>query len=124
MTTGNPGIADQLMNIPAVLRIEDDADARRGENVAAIDPDRHDQRVDDPPGDDAGVLNIADIRQQHTEDVAADPPENVGFAQRAGNPPGDLAQQFVAGSMAEGLIEFVEAVDVDHHDPQGQLLSP
>ena len=52
---------------------------------------------------------------EHDELVAAEPADRVGLAQDAGDPCGDDAQQLVADRVAEGVVDALEAVEVDEH---------
>ena len=53
--------------------------------------------------------------QQHQKLVAAQPRHGVAFAQRAFQPLGDFSQQLVACGVAHGVVDVLEAVQVDEH---------
>ena len=65
-------------------------------------------------GDDRQALLVG-VREQHGELVAADPPDQVGFAQPARQRPGDGLQRLVADGAAVLPVELAEAFEVDHH---------
>ena len=68
------------------------------------------QHADDPLGD---LLRSA--LDQHDELVAAEAADRVGLAQDVADPGRDDAQQLVADRMAEGVVDALEAVEVDEH---------
>ena len=58
---------------------------------------------------------------QHGELVAAEPGDGDVGAGRQLEPVGDLAQQLVADVVSEGVVDRLEAVQVDDHDGDAQL---
>ena len=78
--------------------------------AAGAEVERLAQHVEDALGD---LLRAA--LDQHDELVAAEAADRVGLAQHAGDPRGDDAQQLVADRVAEGVVDALEAVEVDEH---------
>ena len=56
---------------------------------------------------------IADAGRDHREFVAAEPRHQIAAAQRMRQPQRDVADQFVAGRMAERVIDVLEMVEID-----------
>ena len=59
------------------------------------------------------AISLGAALDEHDELVAAEPADRVALAQDAGEPGGDAAQQLVAGGVAEGVVDVLEAVEVD-----------
>lgn len=74
------GVADQFMDVLAILRVEGDANTGRHEDLLRVDLHWQGQLLGQAPGHEARLFAIRDIRQQHREYVGADPAENVRFA--------------------------------------------
>ena len=64
-------------------------------------------------GDDLGLLDGGAERQQHGELVAADAGHELGAGDAGLQARADLAQQPVAGVVAERVVELLEVVEVD-----------
>ena len=58
------------------------------------------------------------------EFVAAEPRQHVGGAQRRSQAAGDLPEQFIAGGMAERIVDVLETVEVEHQDRKRPLVPP
>ena len=102
------------------LGIEHDAHGGGGEDLVAADDERLAHAVQDAPGDGDGVPGRGDLLQQDGELVAAEPGQGVhgpaaGF-QHAGHAP----EQFVAGLVAQGVVDDLEPVQV-HVDDREQV---
>ena len=54
----------------------------------------------------------------HDEFVAAEPRHQVALANPRAQALGDFAQQLVPGRMAKGVVDRLEAVEVDEKDGQ------
>jgi hypothetical protein len=71
------------------------------------------------------VLGSARIGQQHSELVSAQPGHGVRGPQRRLQSPAQLDQQFIARSVAQRVIDLLEAVEVHHqHRHPGVRVSP
>ena len=110
------GVAGEVLGGGAVAREERDADADRGAELALAQPHRGGERLQHLARDHLRVLGLVDVRQQHGELVAAEAGEGVAAAQRGRQPARDRTQQQVALGVAEGVVDQLEAVDVDEHD--------
>ena len=107
------GVARQRFRIVAVLGRDGDADRapieidepsmKKGCETALMIAD----------GELAQPFAIADPRQHDLELVAAEPPDQPGFADRALQPLRDLLEQRVADRMAERVVDRLEPVEVE-----------
>ena len=60
--------------------------------------------------------------QEHAELVPAEPRDRVALAEAVGKAEADLLQQLVAAGVAKGVVDLLEAVEVDeHHAPRHVL---
>ena len=77
------------------------------------------------PIDEAeGVLDVADVVDEDGELVAAEPRHGVADADAAFKPAGDPHQQFVAGHVAETVIDDLEAVEVEEENGELEPVRP
>ena len=77
-------------------------------------------RVADPlqhPGRDlAGVLDVADLVEQHRELVATQAARRVLGADRVGDAPGDLDQEAVALAVPQRVVHGLEVIEIQEQD--------
>ena len=66
-------------------------------------------------GDAACSVGIADARKQHHKFVTTEPRHRIFFPDTALQPLSHLAQQFVTGVMAQGVVDSLEPVQVQEH---------
>ena len=96
---------------------EGDADARADGGDDALAEDDGDVELRADALDDAGdAVPVDRAVEQDGELVTAEAGGGVGRAQAAAEPVGDRAQQHVAGLVAEGVVDRLEAVEVDVED--------
>ena len=69
----------------------------------------------DPLGENGGHLRVR-LGHQHDELVAAVPEGVVGLPQIRPEDSRDLAQGVVAGLVAEGVVDPLEVVEIEHHE--------
>ena len=113
---GLVGALDHRVDGLAVVRVEGDADARGHADLVAGSEHRPDQSVEDLGGDHGGVLGLGDIVEQEHELVAAQPGDRVRLAALALQPAGHLDEQGVADIVAEGVVDSLEAVQIEEKD--------
>ncbi|KQV49488.1 hypothetical protein ASC95_18005 [Pelomonas sp. Root1217] len=106
------GVHDQLVPV-AVVGVGGDADRSGQDNPPATDLKRDRQRRDQAAGQADAVRQAADVLHQQHELVAANASHGVGVARRDPQTRGDLFEHRVAGSMAERVVDRLEAVKVD-----------
>jgi hypothetical protein len=79
----------------------------------AAEGERLAQRLGDAVGHVRADRRLVDVVAQHHELVAAEPPDGVARTHRAAQPPCHLAEQLVADGVAEGVVDVLEAVEVE-----------
>src|SRR5262249_10886789 len=114
-------VLDQLFEIGAVLRRQCDADRSVGRQMMAEALEGLAYRVADSRHGIQYVVDTLDGGLGHGELGAAEPRDQVAFADAAAQPRRDGLQQFVADMVAERVIDALELVDVDIE--QGELLA-
>ena len=112
------GMLHQRLGVPAVLRVQADADAG-GNMQRVIADDQHlFQRLDDFFRHVRGGLAIPQIFQQDHELVAAQTGECILFAQQHPDAPGHGLQHGIADGVAETVVDRLEPVQVDEQHGQ------
>ena len=101
---------------------EGEAHAGRDAHRALGEEVRHGQAGVDALAQVMAGLAIADPVGQDDELVAADPSDQVARTHDLGEPVADAAQQFVAGLVAEEVVDRLEAVEVDEHHGGGDAV--
>ena len=86
--------------------------------------ERRDEQPAHASGQPFGVRDGAHVGQQDRELVAAQPRDDVVVPQRAAQPFGDLLEQLVAAVVAERVVDVLEPVDVQEHEPDAGARSP
>ena len=66
----------------------------------------------------SACAGVAGTAQEHAELVAAEPRGRVGGAQDRAQPLAHLAEQLVAGVVAERVVELLEAVEIEQQQRQ------
>ncbi len=80
--------------------------------------------IEEPPGGGHGSVDPRDVGQQQGELVAAEPGDGVLVAHAVTHPLRRLAEQLVAGGVAEAVIDALEAIEVDDHDRHRKVVAP
>ena len=83
------------------------------------DLERVPHRVHDPAGDRPGALQVGGGRQQDRELVAAQARDRVAVADAVVQALGELDQQQVADVVAKGVVDLLEAVEIEQQERQG-----
>ena len=113
----------QVGDLHARVVVLGHARARVDAHPGAVDDERLHEPVEDPRGDLASVVGRAE-RDQERELVAAQPDEQVGVDHPGGEAPRGLAQQLVAGVVAEGVVDLLEVVEVDQDQREPRRCRP
>ena len=113
------GEPHQALLVARVARELGDAGAER-EAGAALAQRRVGDRGAQPLDDALGAPRVG-VGQREQELVAADPPADVAGPQLAHDHAHGHPQRLVAGAVADGVVELLEVVDVEHDD--GDLLA-
>ena len=116
---GDVGVLHQRLTRLAVLGEHCDAHAGRHEQLAPVDLHRHADGLAHFLRDVYRVLDAVDVGRQHHELVATHARHGIGFAQRALHARGHRLEHLVAHGVAEGVVDDLEAVEVDevHREP-------
>ena len=86
--------------------------------------DRLGDAGDQPAGDRQGDVGLADSVEEHEELVTAVPDGDVVAAHRLPQPVRDPAEHLVAAAVAEGVVDVLEAVEVDEEHRRAGAGSP
>ena len=116
-------VAHEQDVVAAVFRIEGDADAHAHLVGLFLEEEGLFHGRHDLAGEVHGVAAIGDAGQQDAELVAAEAGQGVGLAQDALDAGGDLLQQEIAVVVAQGVVDGLEAVQVDHEQGQQAVLA-
>ena len=96
-----------------------DTDRRADEHLLALEVERTVEAGQDPRRDLGRVDAVAVALEQDRELVAAETRRRVGLAQRRLDAVADLAEQAVAGGVAERVVDRLEVVQVHEQDRHG-----
>ena len=110
---GDVGVLPQHVIAAAMIRIEADADRGGGEYFGFVDEERRLHPLHDEVEKLLDFALVLDRMEQQHEFVAADPRQDVGFAQVEAKPLGHLHQQCVADRVAVIVVDMLEIVDVE-----------
>ena len=121
---GDVGEPHQRADLLAVLRHAGDADARAGEQLAALCVVRPAELVDQLLRHRGGLARLGDVLQQHAELVAADARDEVVAAHRGAQARGDHLEQAVAHLVAERVVDLLEVVQVEEQQRRGLVVAP
>ena len=115
---------EQLLEVAGVVREDRDADARRDLELVPLEHERLLERGQQVTRDDPGLLaGVAlEVAEQQHELVAAVAGQHVLGACAGGEPPRDLAQQLVAGAVAERVVDHLEVIEVDVEQRDGAIV--
>jgi len=97
-----------------VGRADDDADAGRGEYIAAIDDESRPELLADALHGAHDVTRIGDIGDQDRELVAPKTGDGILRPQTQPEALGDLDKKLVSHQMAEAVVDDFEPVEVEH----------
>ncbi len=114
---GGVGVGQQRVCVPTVVREGRGADAARHAQPPAVDLDRFgDRRLKLAHGRDDGFDILGLIAKDDDEFVAADAYDGIGRAQRGDHSRRDGLEQFVAGVVAQAVVDVFEIVEIDEGD--------
>jgi hypothetical protein len=95
---------------------QDHAGAGAGQGLFTLHGERVSERGEQPVYEAIGLRRVGDVLDEDRELVATDSSHGGARPQVVLQPAGDVDQHLVAGGMAAGVVDVLEAVDVDHHD--------
>ncbi len=118
---GGLRLAQQARAIPGVVRVVGDADADAAVHLAAQHAKRRGERPQHRVCQIGAAATPARLGEGGDgEFVAADARHGIGHTEARRQAPGDGLQEHVAVDVAEGFIDFLEAIQVEveqHHPP-------
>ena len=118
---GHVGLFQQLVGVLAVGGRGGHADAGADHHLMALQVEGRGHGLDDASRQTRGPGHVLQAGLDHGELVAAQAGHGVAFAHAAAQPLGGHAQQGVAQRVAQGVVDGLEAVQVDEVD--GQLIT-
>ena len=114
-------VLEQRLHVAAVVRIGADAYAGGDQELLVVDDQRPGRSLQDLErhrihGLDAGGV----LHHQYHKLVASEPGDDVAVAQACAQPCRHLLEQLVAGFVADGVVDVLEAVQVHQHQRAAQ----
>ena len=113
---GDIGVAQESIRPFVAGAAERDADARGGDEIPAVDPERAPELLLDAFGRRQRLVLRGDPEQHH-ELVAAQARDGVFLAHAGQQARGRFPQQLVAGLVPEAVIDELEVVEVEVQEP-------
>ncbi len=110
------GGAEQGIGVPTVLGENRGADADGHLDAAFPEVEGCAAGIEQALRHGRGLGGVDQVGGDQGELVAAETGDRVRAAHRGHDPLGELAQQEIAGGVTEGVVDLLEAVDVEHHD--------
>jgi hypothetical protein len=112
------GLADQVLGGARQVHRDRDPDAGGDELLARAERERPGERRGHALGDADRQLRVLEVVADDAELVTAEAGDRVAGAQALDQPRGEHAQELVAGTVAERVVDELEAVEVDeqHRD--------
>ena len=115
---GPVGVADQTRRVDHTRGSDGDPQAGGQRHPDAGDQEGLAQCLRDPDGDVVCVLGVCEILEEQDELVAGEARQGVAGAEQSGEAPSNLYQQQVSCLVSEGVVEGLEAVQVDEQHPE------
>ena len=112
-----------LEHFLAALRLavaERQSDRRGEENFAVAEGDRRAQRLANGFGEPGDARRVALRQQDQAELIARQARQRVLRLDQPPDPPRQREQDRVADRHADGVVDLLEAVEIDHHDSRPQ----
>jgi hypothetical protein len=116
------GVADECRGVVAVAREHADADARRERGRAPLHDQRFGGGAEQLGGEGRGEAAVVEVLHHDDELVAADAGHGVHVAGAAGKAARDLLEDAIAGLVAAGVVDVLEAVEVHEEHGEGTTL--
>ena len=122
---GVVGVAEHLLRVLLVARrAHGDADARRHVQLLLAQAEGSAEAPLDAPGHPRGAPDVGQIPHEQGELVATEARQRVAVAQQRLETLGDRHQELVSHGVAQGVVDGLEAIDVEEHDREAALLAP
>src|SRR6185295_5593995 len=115
-------VAQHVLGLLVAGLAHRDADRGGADDLLALELDGVLQRALDALGDPDRVAGLVDVLEQHGEFVAAEAGDGVAGADGLLEAPRGLDQELVAGAVAHGVVDELEAVEVEEEDAEEAVL--
>jgi hypothetical protein len=106
-------VADQLAHVSRVVGEHADADARRDLELVIAEDQRLSQHREQLVCDHCQVSRRVDLGQRDHELISAHTRDQVSPPYAAAQPFGDDLEQLVPGGVAHGVVDVLEAIQID-----------
>ncbi len=120
------GMAQQRLGVVGIGRVQADADAGSGAQLAPDQVERLAQGIEELAADvldpDGGVGG--QVGEQHEELVSTQPGEQVGVTQDRVQACGHAGQQLVSRGVAQPVVDLLETVQIDEHQRDRPIAAP
>jgi hypothetical protein len=110
------GVLEQVVGVDALFRVGADSDADGDGNLPVSRFEGCGEGRYDLGRDWFSLLTTVQILKKNDEFIAADARHGVGLAHEGDEAFRDPAEQLISGHVAQGIIHFLESVEIDHHD--------
>src|SRR5438132_3831591 len=110
------GVADQSLAIVSVGWKHADAQAAGDMEVVVEHTERRAETIEDFLSDASGILNVRYARNQKEEVVTAQTGHGIFLPKAEREAFCRGAKKLIARSMSEGVVDILEAIDVEAHD--------
>ncbi len=108
-------MAEEPICLDVLTVSQGDANAGSDRNAAVPKPERGEQCIEHPLGDQSSLVRSVEIVNQDRELVTAETRDRVEIAQVRVETVSDCDQECVTGKVAEAVVHVLEAVEVNHH---------
>ena len=120
---GGVGGLEEGFRFFAIDGVLGDADAGGNAEVVAVDVEGLNEGGDDFGGNGLDVGGAVDFREADDKFVTAHAADDVAFAEAGAKAEGGSLEEAIAGVVAEGVVDVLEAVEVEHEDGDAALVA-
>ena len=107
------GVAHERVGVLAVAGADGDADAGADDHLLPVDLVGAADGFDHATRKRSGVGRLGDVSLQNGKLVATHARDDVGVARERAQPFRDHLEEFVAGGVAEGVVDVLEVVEIE-----------
>jgi hypothetical protein len=120
---GHIGILHQRLGVTAILRINTDADAGADEKLLSDGDWCILQDIEDLFGNMRDGDRCANVLDDNQELITAQAANRIGFPHQFAQAPRHLAENAVTDLVAKGVVDVLEAIEIDKKDGQSCLIT-
>ena len=107
------GVAQQMIGISLVFRVESDADATADNDLVTLKVEGLGKGVNNPLRQASCAIRLTELALNDREFVAAQPRQGITCANETLEPSGHLPEKLVAEFMSEGIVDIFEVVEIE-----------